>query len=159
MPRVHQFVYLHRPCANERVVCSAPEILVRLGPKVATSNLSELSKCRDRLKAWYQNLTHDLRYETTDLGIDYMDIDAILLYRALLISLFFTTTTAFYRPLALHERVSMMKCSISNAWLQGVFQTQRATQRQFTTAWTSTILPGFSQTRASLASYLRLWHT
>lgn len=67
MPRVHQFVYLHRPCANERVVCSAPEILVRLGPKVATSNLSELSKCRDRLKAWYQNLTHDLRYETTDL--------------------------------------------------------------------------------------------
>lgn len=51
----------------------------------------------------------DMKPQT--FGIDYMDIDAILLYRALLISLFFTTTTAFYRPLALHERVSMMKCS------------------------------------------------
>lgn len=87
---------------------------IRLGPKVVTSNLAAVNKCRDRLEVWYQNLSHDLRYEslgTQTFGTDHMDIDAILLHRALLISLFFTTSTALYRPLALHERVSMMKCS------------------------------------------------
>jgi hypothetical protein len=78
-----------------------------LTPKKSGNEIIELTKCEQELGAWHENLPPDCSYWT-----DRQDCKVVVLHRAVLNTVYLTTSSALHRPQILPELPSQALASI-----------------------------------------------